>query len=49
LNDAAGQPVQNWEIMANYPKRILSDPNMTLKDAGLIGRAVLFVQEVVAQ
>eukprot|EP00455_Lapot_gusevi_P055612 TRINITY_DN9060_c0_g5_i4.p1 TRINITY_DN9060_c0_g5~~TRINITY_DN9060_c0_g5_i4.p1 ORF type:complete len:295 (+),score=63.22 TRINITY_DN9060_c0_g5_i4:271-1155(+) len=42
-----GQPIHKWEVVTHYPKRVLSDPSITLRQANLIGRAVLFVQEVV--
>jgi phosphomannomutase len=47
LKDTAGETIKQWELIAHYPKRALTDRTQTLKDAGLVGRAVLFVQEVV--
>ena len=41
-------PITNWEIVTNYPKRTLTNPNETLLQADIKGRAVLFVQEIVA-
>jgi hypothetical protein len=48
LTDSAGAPIARWELIAQYPKRTLADGRQSLKDAGLVGRAVLFVQEIVA-
>lgn len=38
--------IEKWELVANYPKRTLSNPDITLAEADLKGRAVLFVQEI---
>jgi hypothetical protein len=41
------QPIDldHFEILQNIPRKVFSDGNMTLEDAGLVPQAALFVQE----
>ncbi len=48
LLDTEGRDVPEFEVVAQYPKRVLTDPTKTLQEMGIVGRAVLFVQEKVA-
>ncbi len=42
-----GQEVLVWEVIVLHPKRVLSDARQTLHAVGLVGRAIVFVQEKV--
>jgi len=37
--------VDNYELVTNFPRKVFSDPHVTLKEAGLSPQAALFVQE----
>jgi len=46
LVDQLKIPTLRYAIMMNYPKKTLEDDDATLKDAGLVPQAVLFLQDL---
>ena len=44
--NSKGFPGERYELMANFPKRMLlaMEPSMTLKEAGLFPQETVFVQ-----
>jgi hypothetical protein len=45
------QPIEleEFEVLQNFPRKVFSDANVTLEDAGLMPQAALFVQEKIQE
>jgi len=43
--DSSSNEVDSYDLLSNFPRKVFSDPHMTLKEAGLVPQAALFVQE----
>jgi len=43
--DSTSNEVESYDLLTNFPRKVFSDPHMTLQEAGLTPQAALFVQE----
>jgi len=43
--DSSSNEIDNYDLVTNFPRKVFSDPHVTLKEAGLFPQAALFVQE----
>lgn len=49
LDDMEDNTIENFELVMNFPKKRFSrddDHSLTIKEAGLVPQAVLFVQDL---